>query len=285
MLLEEASGDPILKSRLVRDIVVSISKISDYIKREVYLREASRIMDVSESSLFRELAQIDEHNRQEYRAAADRAAQAARMRERLEVDREPRPSADPFSALERDMVATMLRYGDMEIEVEEPVLDDNPDGTTTEHLETERTTVAREIVDSLSAEGLSLRDPTLNAIYQAIRMQVGAGCAIDVSALLRSEDQAVVEAVSSLAEEYRLDGWERMGVPVRDFSDVASAYTRDLVLRYQDAYLRTRMAELQGEFSQKNTLSDPQREALMEEWKALLEIRDRLGKELGNRVV
>ena len=286
MLLEEASGDPILKSRLVRDIVVSISKISDYIKREVYLREASRIMDVSESSLFRELAQIDEHNRQEYRAAADRAAQTARMRERLEVDREPRPSADPFSALERDIVATMLRYGDMEIEVEEPVLDDNPDGTTTEHLETERTTVAREIVDSLSAEGISLRDATLNAIYQAIRVQVGADCAIDVSALLRSEDQAVVEAVSSLlAEEYHLDGWERMGVPVRDFSDVASAYTRDLVLRYQDAYLRTRMAELQGEFSQENPLSDSQREALMEEWKTLLEIRSRLSKELGNRVV
>ena len=180
----------------------------------------------------------------------------------------------------------MLRYGDMEIEVEEPVLDDNPDGTTTEHLETERTTIAREIVDSLSAEGISLRDATLNAIYQAIRVQVGADCAIDVSALLRREDQAVVEAVSSLlAEEYHLDGWERMGVPVRDFSDVASAYTRDLVLRYQDAYLRTRMAELQGEFSQENPLSDSQREALMEEWKTLLEIRSRLSKELGNRVV
>ena len=166
------------------------------------------------------------------------------------------------------------------------MLDDNPDGTTTEHLETERTTVAREIVDSLSAEGLSLRDATLNAIYEAIRVQVEAGCAIDVSALLRSEDQAMVEAVSSLlAEEYRLDGWERMGVPVRDFSAVAAAYTRDLVLRYQDAYLRTRMAEVQGEFSQENPLSDTQREALMEEWKTLLEIRTRLSKELGNRVV
>ena len=76
-----------------------------------------------------------------------------------------------------------------------------------------------------------------------------------------------------------------MGVPVRDFSAVAAAYTRDLVLRYQDAYLRTRMAEIQGEFSQENPLSDTQREALMEEWKTLLEIRTRLSKELGNRVV
>ena len=45
------------------------------------------------------------------------------------------------------------------------------------------------------------------------------------------------------------------------------------------------MAELQGEFSQENPLSDSQREALMEEWKTLLEIRSRLSKELGNRVV
>lgn len=78
MLLDEASGDPILKSRLVRDIVVSVSKISDHIKRELYIKECSRIMDVSEASLFRELAQIDQKNNKEYIAQAQKAAERAR---------------------------------------------------------------------------------------------------------------------------------------------------------------------------------------------------------------
>ena len=77
MLLDEAQGDPILKSRLVRDIVVSISKIADHIKRELYIKECSRIMDVSEASLFRELSQIDHHNAREYQQAAQRAATRA----------------------------------------------------------------------------------------------------------------------------------------------------------------------------------------------------------------
>ena len=58
-LMKEADNDPIKKADLIRDMVVSISKISDRIKREVYIQECSRIMDISEDVLFNTLAQID----------------------------------------------------------------------------------------------------------------------------------------------------------------------------------------------------------------------------------
>lgn len=285
LLLDEAAGDPILKSRLVRDIVVSISKISDYIKREVYLREASRIMDVSESSLFRELAQIDSRNRHEYEAQAKRAADNARMRERLTVEKTERVQADPFGPIERDMLRIMLLYGDVEVEMEEVVREEEPSGSVREHVDTYRTTIAREIMDSLAVDGITLRDKALENIYNSIKAVVAAGNAIDPSELLKADDPEVIGMVSSLiSEDHQLAGWERMGVPVRDFPSVAAAYTRDIVLRYREAHVKAIIADISAQLADPQTAPEDL-ESLKQTLMRLTEIRRRLNEELGGRVV
>ena len=242
-------------------------------------------MDVSESSLFRELAQIDSRNRQEYQAQAKRSAEAAQRRERLTVEKPEKAPADPFAELERDIVRTMLQHGSMEIEMEDLVLQGHPDGTQSEHTDTYRTTVAREIVDALAVDGIVLQDQTLRTVYDGIRMFVAADKPVDPSELLRIEDPQVVGAVSALlAEEYNLAGWQRMGVPVRDFSDVAAAYTRDLILRYRETHVRKFIAEASARLADPQ-LSPEEAEQVKEDLKRFTEIRFRLNKELGGRVV
>ena len=46
------------KAEMIRDMINSVSKISDRIKREIYIQECSRIMDISEEVLYNTLAQI-----------------------------------------------------------------------------------------------------------------------------------------------------------------------------------------------------------------------------------
>ncbi|MDG2433608.1 DNA primase, partial [Flavobacterium sp.] len=58
LLMKEAKNDPIKKADLIRDMVVSISKIPDRIQREIYVQECSRIMDISEQVLQSTLAQL-----------------------------------------------------------------------------------------------------------------------------------------------------------------------------------------------------------------------------------
>ena len=58
LLMKEAKNDPIKKADLIRDMVVSISKIPDRIQREIYIQECSRIMDISEQVLQSTLAQL-----------------------------------------------------------------------------------------------------------------------------------------------------------------------------------------------------------------------------------
>ena len=55
MLLEDAKDDPIKMSSLVKDIVLSISKIPDNIKRAVFIKQCSRELKMDEQSLFNAL--------------------------------------------------------------------------------------------------------------------------------------------------------------------------------------------------------------------------------------
>ena len=57
-LLEEAAGDPIKKSKLVKDIEASIAKIPDPVKRQLYIRECSALMRVEEAILVGETGKL-----------------------------------------------------------------------------------------------------------------------------------------------------------------------------------------------------------------------------------
>lgn len=54
LLLEEVADDPIKKTGLVRDIVASIAKIPDPIKRAMYVKQCAQMMAISEEILVQE---------------------------------------------------------------------------------------------------------------------------------------------------------------------------------------------------------------------------------------
>ena len=58
LLLEETRHDPIKRAGLIKDIVGSIARIPDPIKRSVYLRECATLMEVAEQTLSAELNRI-----------------------------------------------------------------------------------------------------------------------------------------------------------------------------------------------------------------------------------
>ena len=58
LLIEEAAGDPIKKAKLIKDIVGSIAKIPDPVKRQLYVRECAALMRVDEAILIGETGKI-----------------------------------------------------------------------------------------------------------------------------------------------------------------------------------------------------------------------------------
>ena len=54
VLLEEAANDPIKKTEVIRDIVKSIAQIPDTIKRSLYIKDCSSLLDIEERILVNE---------------------------------------------------------------------------------------------------------------------------------------------------------------------------------------------------------------------------------------
>ncbi|MEM0992356.1 MAG: DNA primase [Bacteroidota bacterium] len=55
LLIEEAAGDPIKKTLLIKDIVSSIARIPDPIKRSLYVKECAGLMEIEEKLLVAEV--------------------------------------------------------------------------------------------------------------------------------------------------------------------------------------------------------------------------------------
>lgn len=97
LLLKETEGDPIKRAHIIKDIVSSIAKIPDTIKRSLYIRECSRQVQVDEDILVTEmnkLIRVDMKNKRT-RAKLDAAQKARRAGTSHTGNRPPFPSADP----------------------------------------------------------------------------------------------------------------------------------------------------------------------------------------------
>ncbi len=74
LLLEEAKGDPIKKTNLIKDIVNSIAKIPDPLKRSVFVKECATRLEVDEGVLVAETNKVTlaEMNKRKKRADRER---------------------------------------------------------------------------------------------------------------------------------------------------------------------------------------------------------------------
>jgi len=112
LLMQEAQNDPIKKAETIRDMVESISKIPDLIKREVYVRECATIMDISEQVLFSTLAQI--LKKDFYEGQKVERKQKASMQVVQTPEEAQKRTVNRLEVLEYDLIKNLLLYGNRE---------------------------------------------------------------------------------------------------------------------------------------------------------------------------
>jgi DNA primase len=95
------------------------------IKREVYIKECSRIMDISEEVLFNTLAQILQKDRKDGNRKTETKQQAFEV---ISSEKQNLKKVDILYELERKLIELLLLYGDAEEEFEELILETNEKG-------------------------------------------------------------------------------------------------------------------------------------------------------------
>ena len=111
---KEAADDPIKKAELIRNMVASIAKIPDAIKREVYIRECATIMQISEEVLFSSLAQLIVDNSKEAtkkgKASTRTSAEVVPPMSVHKNTPENTEKVDVLFELERSIIGILLLY-------------------------------------------------------------------------------------------------------------------------------------------------------------------------------
>ncbi len=99
-----ATKDPIKRSEAINDIIKSISLISDNIKKNIFIKECSKVLNIDEDVLFLEYDRLKNvgNNKSTYKEKINISLPSAR---KTTID-------DSIKILEKEVSLLLLRYGD-----------------------------------------------------------------------------------------------------------------------------------------------------------------------------
>ncbi len=231
LLMKEAKNDPIKKAELIRDMVISISKIPDRIKREIYVQECSRIMDISEDVLFNTLAQIVKKDIQEL---GKKQKEDQKVFEVFKNENEiVTSSIDIQFELERKIIEILLLYGNKEEDFEDNLLKTNELGEMIEVVEKNTCKVYQRIYLSLQEDETELANPLFNSIYNDLMNYFHQNENFEMDQYLNQIPNEIAQEVTSILmndEKDTLHNWETKQIFVKEKDQTISQYVTETIL-------------------------------------------------------
>ena len=244
LLASEAKDDPIKKADTIRDMVVSIAKIPDVIKREVYIKECSRIMDISEAVLFDTLAQLLQ---KEKRDAAKKQKKDYKPMGVVPADKKPVKKVDVQYELERKIIEILLLYGNSEEEFEDLILEADEAGNITFKPETVTARVFEKIYLDLQDDEIEFANEDFKSLYFEIINRLNQEQQLQVDAFvneLQPEKASAITDILMEEEKYQLHQWETKEIYVKQKQHSISQMVSETILNLRRELLAQKISEL-----------------------------------------
>lgn len=231
LLMNEAKNDPIKKADLIRDMVVSISKIPDRIQREIYIQECSRIMDISEQVLISTLAQLIKKDVSEL---GKKQKQEQKSFEIVKNEASPEiQKVDILYGLERKIIEILLLYGNKTEEFEDVLLRTNEDGEIENVIEKKEYKVYQRIFLSLQEDEVELANPLFRDIFDNLINYFHQNEDFSIEQyLMYLQPEFAQEVTDILMEDERvvLHNWEGQNIIPKSKNETISQYVSETIL-------------------------------------------------------
>lgn len=211
LFLNEAGGDPIKKAGVIREIITSISKIPDPIKRQVFLKQCSQLLDIDEQTLIAENNKIQLSQTKARKKDEEEATHQAELADFEEAVQ--KQEVDVIWLHEREIVRLLINYGEEILEQETRVKD---------YLLSE-------------VEDREFKTPLYKKILDLIQSEDDS---TSVSSLITHPDEEIRnEAIDLISSKYELSkNWEKFQIFVStEKSNLSSAiFTTITRLKWKD---------------------------------------------------
>jgi DNA primase len=229
LLLDDSENDPVKKAAVIRDMVESISKISDYIKREIYIKECSSIMNISEQVLYSTLAQIAKKDFNNLKKKPVKEFEPISI---VKSDKK-KSQVNELYELERKIIEILILYGNDLIDFEEEVFSQSKDGGSTRKNSTRSLKVFEKIYMDLHIDEMEFSNDNFKNIYFRIIECFNENKEINIDKFineLSDEQQLEVTNIVMDNEKYFLHDWEKNNIYPKRKKDTLAQLTIETVL-------------------------------------------------------
>ncbi|WP_405292512.1 DNA primase [Algibacter sp. Ld11] len=268
ILFEESKNDPIRKADTVRDIVNSISKIPDHIKKEIYIQECARIMDMSESVLFSTLAQIDSKTAKDNSSKPATNKQNYNMDPNMDPNQDPRegpPDNYPFEVitnkepvkkvdvqylLERKIIEVLLLYGNEIEEFEDLVLKENEKGDLVLEPVVHEAKVFEKVFLDLQDDEMEFTNTQFKELYYTIIDRLNQDTKFELKTFINTVSTDMSSEITTILmddDRYALDDWNRMNIFPKEKKMSIAQLVSETILNLRCFLIDQKVKEFQQE--------------------------------------
>ena len=246
-ILLQGTTDPIQRSKLIHDIVHSISLIPDQISRTVYTKEIAKRFDIDQTIVEQELVKLrktalGKQNAEPGQTVPEVNYSVTRKPKIEQAHSNDHEIDDQINATEYDLIRILIKYGTLVIPDEK------------RELSLEDVTVAQLICNELFRDELTFNHPTLQKIYEYANEGINQQkTTFQAKHYLRSEDQDIVQIVSEIeTDKHELShNWLKdKNIETNYEIDKLKAAVSSSILAFKTDKLQQRINEIRKKISQ-----------------------------------
>ena len=244
LLVKEADNDPIKKANTVHEIITSISKIPDDIKKEIYIQECSRLMNIEESTLYSSLAQKLKKQNKELSKKLQKKNVPFNV---ISSEKQSFKKVDHQFELEKKIIELLLIYGVKEEEFEEISIEINDEGELSYKSETIKSKVFEKIYLDLQEDETEFANESFKEMYQLIIEEFNTHQNFKAERLIRKLPPEKAELITHIlfdSERYELHNWTGREIYVKDKDQTVSQVVSETIFNLRRYLIAMKINEL-----------------------------------------
>ena len=272
LLGESLKKSPTEKARIINEIVLSISKIPDRIKQEIYIKHCSEIMNISENTLFNVLAQ--------QLASKKQSKLLKNQKENIFIENK---RIDQIFELEKKIIEILVLYGDRRTSFDEIKLIKNDRGDFTYKPVKVESLVYEKIFLDLQSDEVEFANDNFKILYNLLISEFQKNERFNPKTFLNTLNEDLSNLVTTILmneDVYQLHNWETKNIFVKKKLKSISQLVTETILTLRTLLINKKV----GELSKQKDNGENLNQDLLDEIVNYYQLKSLLSKKL-NRVI
>lgn len=264
LLLADSANDPVKRAEVIKDIVESIAKVPDSIKRSVFIKECSKLLEIQEQVLINEMNKLLRNKRKEDKDLQQQLPEEPLNYEELLKENEIELNTSEYQ--ERDIVRLLVQ--------------------NSEEMYNEGQTVAAYVLNEIETNELKFSNEVYQHIIAACKQRMEDNEPLNQDFFINHEDQRI----SSLASDMLISRYELSARWDEKYLDLEEEAFKHLQKDVDSALMRFKLRHVEELLKENNEVmrNAPNEEELiaaMQVHQYLMQIRKELTEKIGTVVV